>query len=59
MSVGDSSVQIHHEIKRLTKDERQQLLHTAELPVVIPADQGLAMKADLSLSWNKLRIIRR
>ena len=57
--MGDSSAQIHDEIKRLAKNEGQQLLHTTELPVVILADQGLATKADLSLSSNTLCIIRR
>ncbi len=56
---GDSSAQIHDEIKRLAKNEGQQLLHTTELPVVILADQGLATKADLSLSSNTLCMIRR
>jgi len=47
------------EMKCLTKEERDQLLHQAQLPVVIPCDHALAIKADLGLPWNKLRILRR
>lgn len=59
VSAGDGKSQLSHEIKLFSKEEREQLLNMADLPVVIPAGQGLAMKADLSLSWDKLRIIRR
>lgn len=59
MSGGDSLPQLQCEIRCLSKEERQQLLHGAGLPVVIPTDHALAMKADLSLSWEKLRVIRR
>lgn len=38
---------------------REELLGTAGLPIEIPTDQALAMKADLSLPWNKLRVVRR
>ena len=43
----------------VTKAEREELLGDAQLPVVIPTDQALAMKADLAIPWNKLRILRR
>ena len=29
------------------------------MTIDIPPEQGLAMKADLAISWNKLRVIRR
>ena len=59
VSGGNSTTQFQSEIRCLSREERQQLLHKADLPVVIPTDHALAMKADLCLSWNKLRIIRR
>lgn len=59
VSCGDSSTQLREEIKHLSKTERQELLHTAGFTLDIPPEQGLAMKADLGLPWNKLRIIRR
>ena len=31
----------------------------AGLTIDIPPEQGLAMKADLALPWNKLRVVRR
>lgn len=47
------------EIKALSKVERESLLHEAQLPIVIPTEHALAMKADLALPWNKLRFLRR
>ena len=43
----------------MSKEQREQHLQQAQLPVVIPTDHALAINVDLSLPWNKLRIIRR
>ena len=51
--------QLTAEVKSLTAKERQALLLEAGISIDIPPGKGLAMKADLALSWNKLRIIRR
>lgn len=59
VSGGEAVTQLQSEIRCLSKDERQQLLGEAGLPVVIPTEQALAIKADLALSWNKLRVVRR
>ena len=62
VSKGASSKQLEHEVKLLTKAERETLLESAmgDMPAIaIPADQVLAMKADLSITWNKLRVLRR
>lgn len=62
ISMGSPSVQLEHEVKMLTKKERETLLDSVmgyESSVAIPADDVLAMKADLSLTWNKLRVLRR
>jgi hypothetical protein len=62
ISKGSSSAQLEYEVKMLTKTERESLLDSAigsESSVVIPADDVLAMKADLCLTWKKLRVFRR
>ena len=46
-------------IKSLNKEEREDLLKEASLPIKIPTEHVLAIKSDLALSWNKLRIVRR
>ena len=56
----DSSIsQLQDELKTLTREERQEILKSAGVTIDIPPEQGLAMKADLAIPWNKLRIIRR
>jgi hypothetical protein len=47
------------EVKALSKDEREALLAEAQLPVHIPPNHVLAMKADLAIPWNKMRKISR
>lgn len=59
VSCGDSSSQLQAELRTLSKAEREEILTKAGLSLEIPAEQGLAMKADLGLPWNKLREIRR
>lgn len=54
--------QLQYEIKTLTKEDREAILNTSmgdATSIVIPAEQVLAMKADLSITWNKLRVMRR
>ena len=58
-SGGDSTTQLAAEIKSLSKAEREDLLQQTCLPIVIPPEHALAMKADLGIPWNKLRILRR
>ena len=58
-SGGESSAQLKAEIRSLTMEQREELLQQAQLPVVIPTNHALAIKADLSLPWIKLRVIRR
>ena len=59
VSKGSSLVQQQND---LTKMERESLLDQAKIPETsaeIPAEDVLAMKADLSIPWNKMRILRR
>jgi len=59
ISGGESSVQLKAELKVLNREERKDLLQSVQLPVQIPTDHSLAMRADLALPWAKLRIINR
>ena len=59
LSNNDTKVQLQAEVRALSAEERQDLLKSAGITIDIPPDQGLAMKADLAIPWNKLRIIRR
>ena len=58
-SCGDFSAQFQAEIRALSKEQQEDLLQGIHLPVVIPTEQALAMKADMAIPWNKLRVIRR
>ena len=59
VSAGDSKSQMKEEIRHLSKEDRQSLLFSGGFTIDIPPEQGLAMKADLAILWNKLRTIRR
>ena len=59
LSSGDSEHQMADELKMLPKQVREELIKELKFTVHIPADKNLAMKADLCLPWNKLRVMRR
>ena len=59
LSGGDTSAQLQSEIRALFKEERQEVLKEAHLPIEIPPDHALAMKADLALPWARMRSISR
>lgn len=60
VSKGSPKEQLLYEVKSLSKQERESLLHSVlSKPIVISANDVLAMKADLSITWNKLRHLRR
>lgn len=58
-SGGAKLSQLQDEMKTLSSDERQHLLQDMTFKIEIPALTGLAMKADLSLPWNKMRNMKR
>ena len=58
-SGNDSSFQFTAEINYLSREQREELLQQAQLPLVIPADHALALKANLSIPWTKFRVLRR
>ena len=57
--MGDTTVQMGNEIKSVPKEERDILMKEAKFTITIPPEQGLAMKANLNIPWNKLRVMRR
>ena len=59
ISGGDSTVQLQSELHSLSKEEREGVLREANLPIAIPPEHALAMKADLALPWAKMRVISR
>ena len=59
ISSGSSPQQLAEEVRTLSSEERQRLLTDAGFSIDIATNKGLAMKADLALPWNKLRVIRR
>ena len=62
LSKGSPLAQLQHEVTTLTKMEKESLLDSvmgSENSVEIPADEVLAMKTDLSLTWSQLRVLGR
>ena len=57
LNMGDNLMS--SEVKMLPKEERAVLMKEVNFTVTIPPEQGLAMKADLNIPWNKLRAMRR
>lgn len=60
--VPSAAMQFADELKRKGKAERAELLEQAGLQVTtteVTAIEGLAMKVDLAIPWNKLRALRR
>ncbi|KAK3700155.1 hypothetical protein QZH41_009868 [Actinostola sp. cb2023] len=55
----DCQIQQVAEFRRLGREERQQFVQEAGLSIEIPPEEGLAMKSELGIPWNKIRHIRR
>ena len=51
--------QLGLEVRALPKQERQEILSKAGVRMEIDETQALAIKADLSIPWYRLRILRR
>ena len=62
LSKGSSMEQLQSELTVLGREQRQSILEPVlgrGRTISIPADEVLAMKADLSITWSKLRVLRR
>ena len=51
--------QLCDELKTTSREARSELLSKAGIQPCIPAGEGLAMKAELSIPWSKLRFLRK
>lgn len=47
------------ELKRINDNNRSIIIQEAGMSIDIPPEQGLAMKTELGLPWNKIRHLRR
>eukprot|EP00731_Ephydatia_muelleri_P015665 Em0009g89a len=58
---GEASTLLENEIKWLGDEEKQHMLVESgiAMDIKVSADQGLAIKAGLAISWHKLRHLRR
>ena len=62
LSAGDDATQLAHEIHTCGRDERKKLIdeiRKADGNFRISVEQSVALKADLNIPWNKLRVMRR
>ena len=64
LAAGDTTAQLAHELQGRQREERERLLEEimkadGTFHVNVPVHSALAMKADLNIPWNKLRMIRR
>ena len=53
------NLDVEDEIRARSREKRETLLKETALPLAIPTDHSLAIKSSLSISWNKLRKLRR
>ncbi len=54
-----ATAQLQDEVSALSRDERKELLASADFSTPITAEDTLAMKADLVIPWRKLGVMRR
>ena len=54
----DAETQFCLEVKTLSSTDRQNLLKGAGVTTALDATQTLAIKAELSLPWYRLRLLR-
>eukprot|EP00731_Ephydatia_muelleri_P024217 Em0016g488a len=59
LSAESSTVIFETELKSLDGKEKERLLKSAGITKGMTPEQGLALKADLGLPWNRLRMLRR
>ena len=55
------TTQLQQELKEISKNDRENLLMSLNIQTKreVPADQILAMKANLAIPWKKLSVMRR
>lgn len=50
---------LQDEMRSLRKEEGEEILKEASLPIEIPTELAITLKADLVMSWNNLCTVRR
>ncbi|KAL5515747.1 hypothetical protein EMCRGX_G000956 [Ephydatia muelleri] len=58
-SSDDSGILFEDEVRALSAEQRQQLLHSAGIKLNIEPTQGLAIKSMIGLPWYRLRTLSR
>ncbi len=60
MSGGDEAVQICSEVKTSDKEDQERIASQLQTstPVALSVQQSLALKAELQIPWNKLRLMK-
>ena len=59
ISGGSPTEQMAAEVQSLSVERKEELLKEASLPLVIPADHGLAIKTTNRFTWKQMRGVRR
>lgn len=62
VSAQDPASQLAHEVLSTPEEERKKLLEEikrVDFVIKVPVRTSLAMKADMSIPWNQLKLFRR
>ena len=61
LSVGaeDADILFEDELRALSKEKKEKLLHDAGITINIPPKQGLAIKSMLGIPWYQIRVLNR
>ena len=55
----DADIMFEDELRCLSEERKEKVLHEAGITVDIPPMQGLAIKSMLGIPWYRLRILNR
>ena len=55
LTSDDPTTLLWEEIRSLSKNEKNSLLKNAGITLDVSPEQGLAIKADRTIPWNKIR----
>ena len=58
-SADDFGILFEDEVRALSAEQKQQLLHSAGIKLNIEPTQGLAIRSMIGLPWYRLRILSR
>lgn len=63
VTAGDTTAQLSHELHSVEREDREKLLEeikkTGKFLIRVPVQVSLAMKADMGIPWNQIRLLRR